>query len=83
MFSGSYNAELGSDLSEIVFFSCLKVLAENLGKMPCYVVDGDKRRMEKHSLMWFLTVKPNNVMTPAQFFTYNEFNRNHYGNSQS
>ena len=81
LFSGSYNAELGSDLSEIVFFSCLKILSESLGKMPCYLIDADKRRINDHDTTWFLTVKPNEFMTPAQFFTYLEFNRNYYGNA--
>ena len=81
MFSGSYNAELGSDLSEIVFFSCLKILSESLGKMPCYLMDADKCRVNNHDTTWFLTVKPNEFMTPAQFFTYLEFNRNYYGNA--
>ena len=81
MFSGSYSAELGNDLSEIVYFSCLKVLSESVGKMPCYLIDADKRRINNHDAMWFLSVKPNDYQTPAQFFTYNEYNRNHYGNA--
>lgn len=81
LFSGSYNAELGTDLGEIVYYTCLKVLSESLGKMPCYLIDADKRRINNHSATWFLTVKPNKYMTPAQFFTYNEFSRNHYGNA--
>ena len=52
LFSGSYNAELGSDLSEIVFFSCLKILSESLGKMPCYLMDADKRRINNHDTTW-------------------------------
>ena len=81
MFSGSYSAELGADLSEITYFNCLKVLSESLGKMPCYLMDSDKRRITDHKTTWLLTVKPNKYQTPAQFFTYNEFNRNHYGNA--
>jgi len=81
LFSHSASAELGSDLSEIVFFSCLKILSESLGKMPCYLMDADKRRINNHDTTWFLTVKPNEFMTPAQFFTYLEFSRNYYGNA--
>ena len=81
MFSGSNNAELGNDLSEIVYFTCLKTLSESVGKMPCYLMDSDKRRISKHEIIYFLTVKPNKYQTPAQFFTYLEFNRNHYGNA--
>ena len=81
MFSSSYNAELGADLSEITYFCCIKILSESLGKMPCYLMDADKRRINNHDTTWFLTVKPNTVLTPAQFFTHNEFNRDHYGNA--
>ena len=81
MFSGSYNAELGTDLSEITYFNCLKVLSESLGKMPCYLMDSDKRRITEHKTTWLLTVKPNEIFTPAQLFTFLEFNRNHYGNA--
>lgn len=81
LFSSSRSAELGSDLGEIVFFTCLKVLSESIGKIPCYLVDNEKRRISNHDATWFLTCKPNEFMTPAQFFTYLEFNRNYYGNS--
>ena len=81
MFSGNYNAELGTDLSEIVYFTCLKLLSESLGKMPCYLMDADKRRITEHKTTWLLTVKPNEIFTPAQLFTFLEFNRNHYGNA--
>lgn len=81
MFSSSYNAELGADLSEITYFCCIKILSESLGKMPCYLMDADKRRINNHDTTWFLTVKPNAIMTPAQFFTHNECNRDHYGNA--
>lgn len=81
LFSGSNNAELGSDLSEVTFFSCLKILSESIGKMPCYLIDADKRRITNHDTAWFLNVKPNAFMTPAQYFSYLEFGRNYYGNA--
>ena len=81
LFSNSRSAELGSDLGEIVFFTCLKVLSESIGKIPCYLVDSDKRRISNHDAAWFLNVQPNDFMTPTQFFTYLEFNRNYYGNA--
>lgn len=81
LFSNSASAELGSDLSEIVFFSCLKILSESLGKMPCYLMDADKRRINNHETIWFLTVEPNKFIGTSQFFTFLEFNRNYYGNA--
>lgn len=69
-----------TDLSEITYYTCLKILSESLGKLPCYVMDSEKRRVEKHAASYALNVRPNDFQTPAQFFTYLEFCRNHYGN---
>lgn len=69
-----------TDLSEITYYTCLKILSESLGKLPCYVMDAEKRRVEKHAASYALNVRPNDFQTPAQFFTYLEFCRNHYGN---
>ncbi len=81
LFSRSRSSELGGDIGEITFFTCLKVLSESVAKMPCYLMDEDKRRINTRDTMWFLAVKPNEYMTPAQFFTFIEFNRNYYGNA--
>lgn len=69
-----------SDLSEITYYTCLKVLSESLGKLPCYVIDREKRRVGAHPANYILNVRPNEYQTPSQFFTYLEFCRNHYGN---
>lgn len=71
----------GSDLSEITYFTCLKTLAESLGKMPIYLMSEDKKRITNHETTPFLSVSPNDIYTPIQFFTYLEFCRNHYGNA--
>lgn len=81
LFSSSQSAEMGSDLGEITFFVCLKVLSESIGKIPCYLMDNDKRRITNHDTTWFLNVQPNMFMTPSQFFTLLEFNRNYFGNA--
>ena len=80
LFSGSYNAELGEDLAEITYFTCLKTLSEALGKMPCYLITAQKERIQGHDTGYFLNTSPNNYMTPLQMFTFLEYNRNHYGN---
>ena len=81
LFSGSQYAELGADLSEITYFTCLKVLSESIGKLPCSLIDSDTNRIMNHDTMYAIGVKPNPYMTPAQFQTLQEFNRNHHGNS--
>ena len=80
LFSGKAYNEI-SDLGEITYFTCLKTLAESVGKMPVYLMDKDKRRITNHDTTYLLQVSPNSVQTPMQLFTYFEFCRNHFGNA--
>lgn len=73
--------DLGSDLSEITYFTCLKALAESIGKMPVYLMDRQKNRVYDHDAMRLFNVQPNPYMTPIQFFTAMEYCRNHFGNA--
>ena len=68
------------DLSEITYFTCLKTLSESLGKMPCHLIRTDKTRVNQHETLRFLLIEPNDGMTPIQFFTALEYERNHHGN---
>lgn len=79
LFSGRAYDEI-TDLGEITYFTCLKTLAESVGKMPVYLMDKDKRRIANHESSYLLQTAPNEVQTPEQLFTYFEFCRNHYGN---
>lgn len=80
LFSGKAYNEI-SDLGEITYFTCLKTLAESVGKMPVYLMDRDKHRITNHDTTYLLQVSPNSVQTPMQLFTYFEFCRNHFGNA--
>lgn len=71
----------GPDISEITYFTCLKTLAESIGKLPLYLMDENKNRIMDHDVMQLFNVQPNQYMTPIQFFTYLEYCRNHYGNA--
>lgn len=73
--------QYGADLSEITYFTCLKTLSEALGKMPVYLMSENKERITDHETARFLSVSPNSIYTPIQFFTYMEFSRNHFGNA--
>lgn len=71
-----------SDITEIVYFTCLKTLAESMGKLPCYLEDIENRRQTgDESFLKVLGVQPNRKQTSVQFFTYMEFCRYHYGNA--
>ncbi|MCH4157652.1 MAG: phage portal protein [Acidaminococcaceae bacterium] len=75
--------QYGSDLGEITYFICLKMLSEALGKLPLHLVDADKRIVPagpNYDSFWALQVEPNPVQTPIQFWTYLELCRNHWGN---
>lgn len=71
----------GPDISEITYFTCLKTLSEAMGKLPIYLVDANKNRVLEHETTPFLSVSPNQLMTPAQMLTSMEYCRNHFGNA--
>ena len=80
LFSPLFIGGKGDDLSEITYYTCLKVLSEALGKVPLHLIDAENRRIEKHELNRVLKNRPNEKMTPTAFFSYLEMSRNHYGN---
>ena len=70
--------------SEITYFTCLKTLAETMGKMPWNVFKRTKNGVtesEKADVIRVLKVRPNPYMTPTIFWAVMEMNRNHYGNA--
>ena len=81
LFAINGSGEYGNDLSEVTYFTCLKVLSESIGKIPIYLLDKDKRRIAEHETTPILQHSTNQYQTPAQFFTGMEYNRNHYGNA--
>ena len=81
MFFNSSAKVLGSDMSEITYFTCMKMLSESLGKLPLDLMDDDKRRITDHESSYFFGTSPNPYNTPIELFTYLEYCRNHYGNA--
>jgi len=71
-------------LSEVTYFTCLRLLSESLGKLPLKMYqDTEKGTVEVHGneLYRLLRVRPNPYMTASTFWQCVEMNRNHYGNS--
>lgn len=71
-------------ISEVTYFTCLKMLSETLGKMPIkYYQDTPKGIVKaKHNKTYeLLKIRPNSYMTPSLFWATVENNRNHYGNA--
>lgn len=72
------------NISEITYYTCLKMLSETLAKLPLkYYQDTDKGRIraEPDRTYDVLANRPNKFMTPTTFWGTVELNRNHYGNA--
>lgn len=71
-------------ISEVTYFTCLKMLSETLGKMPIkFYQDTPKGIVKaKHNKAYeLLKLRPNSYTTPSIFWATVENNRNHYGNA--
>lgn len=71
-------------ISEVTYFTCLKMLSETLGKMPIKFyqqTDRGTERAEPNAAYDLLKTRPNPQMTPTIFWGTVENNRNHYGNA--
>lgn len=75
----------GSALSEATYFSCLKVLAEAMGKLPARVMRYNEQHgivtAREHPLYKVIHDRPNPYMTATTFWSTLEMSRNHYGNA--
>lgn len=80
-FQEFFRGNITNDLSEVTYFTCLKVLAESLGKLSIHLKDEDNKKITKHDALQRLKYKPNNFMTSSTFKTLLEYWRNHYGNA--
>ena len=71
-------------ISEVTYFTCLKMLSETLGKMPIKFYKDTPNGIvkAKHNKGYeLLKLRPNSYTTPSIFWATVENNRNHYGNS--
>lgn len=75
------NISAGKDLSEITYFTCLKVLSESIGKLSINLKDRENNRIYAHDSLQMLKVRPNKFMTPTTFKSLIEYHRNHSGNA--
>lgn len=71
------------DISEVTYFTCIKTLAETMGKLNNKVYRRTEKGIEKvnHSLNNVIGTRPNPYMTATVYNTVMEYNRNHYGNA--
>lgn len=79
------NIEQSSDLSETIYFICLKHLSETMAKMPwekrVLTEKKGKERVLDSKIDNLLNIRPNPYMTATTFWGTVEINKLHYGNS--
>ena len=71
-------------LSEITYFTCLKVLSESVAKLPLKLYRETERGMERARdmpLYNILKLRPNKNMTATTFWATVEAIKHHYGNA--
>lgn len=70
-------------ISEVTYFTCLKLLSETMGKLPIKYYEysgGGKIRAEPSDAARILMSRPNAYMTPTTLWSTVEANCQHYGN---
>lgn len=70
--------------SEVTYFTCMKMLAETMGKLPIKFYQDTENGTIKaapNAAYNLLRRRPNRIMAPTTFWSTVENNRNHYGNA--
>ena len=70
-------------INEVTYYTCLKLLAETIGKMPIKYYQRTKVgriRAQPTAMTRLMSVRPNPYMTPTTMWTTTEMNCQHYGN---
>lgn len=73
-----------SAVSEVTYFTCLKMMSETVAKMPWKYYKKTAEGIEEPELSdaaKLLKIRPNPFMTPTAFWNAVEMNRNHFGNA--
>lgn len=72
-------------MSEATYYACLKTLSENVGKLPCKLLQrssgGGVAARRDHPLFHVVAERPNRFMTATGFWSAMEQCRSHYGNA--
>lgn len=76
---GAFSEE-GPVITEITYFTVLRILSEAVGKLPIHIRDKENNIVNNRA-EYLLNVRPNESITPSQMLCYLEYCRNHYGNA--
>lgn len=78
------NKKDGKAINEAVYFACMKVLTESIGKLPLKVQQFTQQQgirvARDHPYYRMLNERPNRFMSATTFWGLLELCRNHYGN---
>lgn len=80
-FGEFFGINVSSDLSEVTYYTCLKVLSESVGKLSIHLKDNKNNRIVDHEALQKLKFAPNPYMTSTPMMTLLEMWRNHHGNA--
>lgn len=83
-FLGFLGKKRRQPLSEVTYFTCLKMLSETLAKMPLKFYQSTEEGIiepDDTDTSRLIKTRPNPFMTPTVFWNTVEMNRNHYGNA--
>jgi len=76
---GAFSEE-GPVITEITYYSVLRILSTALGRIPVHILDKDNNIVQNRA-EYLLNVRPNESFSISQLLCYLEFCRNHYGNA--
>lgn len=82
-FLGISNSTNKKSLSEVTYYTCLKLMSETMGKLPLKYYQDTKEgriRADLTNMAQKLSVRPNDYMVPSTFWATLEMNCQHYGN---
>lgn len=80
-FKEFFGIDVDNSLSEITYYTCLKVLSESVGKLSIHLKDSKNNKIVDHDALKKLKFSPNPFMTSTTMMTLLETWRNHHGNA--
>lgn len=80
-FKEFFGIDVDNSLSEITYYTCLKVLSESVGKLSIHLKDSKNNKIVDHDALKKLKFAPNPFMTSTPMMTLLETWRNHHGNA--
>ncbi|WP_333860792.1 phage portal protein [Clostridium sp.] len=80
---GDLNLSGKNALNEVITYTCIKILSETMGKLPCKIYQDSNgiNKATEHYLYPLLKLRPNPYMSASDFWKCVETLRNIYGNS--